>query len=1247
MNVRDTLLLACGSAESRSELHTIFEENYNMLEADNTHQAALLLEQNHSCISVILLDTTISEKIDPAMRKRIETLAITEEIPIIVLVPDINPDNINDAFDRGAIDVLPTNMDLFMLQHRVQTLVDLYRHKWHLEELVEEQADTLRQSNDIMVDALSSIIEYRSAESGQHILRIRRFTQILLEEVALNCPEYGLTETAISIISSASALHDIGKISIPDSILNKPGKLSAEEWAVMKGHALTGCRILETLGDLGNPEYLRYAHNICHYHHERWDGNGYPEGLMGDTIPICAQVVGLADAYDALTSKRVYKDAFSFQTANNMILNGECGVFSPKLLECFKAVADKFESLAKAYADGLSPNTEKIDVTLPAPQHRKGLDTLHNVQSKYQTLLHFINGTAVEVDVDQQLFHLIYNPNPELAPLSNISSFNDVAGFILNIVMPEEREDYLAFINEDIPHFLRSGMRKQIHYFHLGGRIDGQYDLYQITLLRSDFTENSNRFIIIWQKMSPAKDSSFHIQTAEKTISLPEEIRSVQIGRISFRNDNWFTLESMGEETAAVLGYSEEEIRSLHNSHLIELVMPEDRKLVRQLIHEQLEKHSDAELTYRIRQKNSPFLWLLLKTRLVTKEDGNEYLVGTVTDVHRSKMNQNRMQMDLKQYRALFANTQNVTFEWDLVNDNIIFSEHWYDIFGYEPKRRQALAELATDSHFHPDDITQIYSLIHHLQKGGQQQSIDVRIAKADGRYLWCRFQAVAVHDDDGNLVKILGLIVNIDDEKRAAKELQEKAERDSLTKLLNKNTARKQAEEYISSLAEGAPCALLLIDLDNFKSVNDNYGHMFGDTVLTSTAREIKKMFRSQDIIARIGGDEFMVLMRGISDPELVKNRCQRLLYSLQSMFRAQMPDCNVSCSIGIAMAPAHGKTYFDLFQRADQALYQVKDRGKNNFLFYNSKDISIRSRKTAVSAVNERIDSDEQPELMGSNIVQYTFNRLYESGDLESSLQDALALIGQQLNISRVYVFENTPDNKYCNNTFEWCSDGITPEIENLQMISYEEDIPTFQNNFNEQDVFYCSDISTLSKDLRDILEPQGIKSVLHCAIRDNGVFRGYVGFDDCRNKRLWTKDQVNLLTYFSQMLSALLLKKRAQDETSRYAGDLRSVLDSQNAWIYVIDPETCKLKFLNARTKELAPDVKVGMHCYKGIMGLEERCPECPAKNILQDKTAEQTMYNRQFRMRMLAEATLIQWENEDSCMLSCRKLKDEVF
>ena len=368
MNKHDTLLLGCGTSKNRKALRGILGENYNLLEAGNTRQTMMLLEQNRNCIAAVLLDITAPETLNTQSLTWQELVEQITGVPVIVITDDEKSAAVDEAFSRGASDVIPIHYNPYAMVRRLETLVELNLHKEYLEELVKEQSQILRHNNDVMVDALSSIIEYRSAESGQHILRLRQFTRALLVQVAKDCPQYGLTEEIISIISSAAALHDVGKIGIPDAILTKPGPLTEAERELMKTHTLIGCQILESLSDMGNQEYLRYAHNIAHYHHERWDGSGYPEGLSGDEIPICAQVVGLADVYDALTTNRVYKDAYAHQTAVNMILNGECGVFSGKLLECFKQVIPRFQELSRAYADGLSPETERFDVTLPEPE---------------------------------------------------------------------------------------------------------------------------------------------------------------------------------------------------------------------------------------------------------------------------------------------------------------------------------------------------------------------------------------------------------------------------------------------------------------------------------------------------------------------------------------------------------------------------------------------------------------------------------------------------------------------------------------------------------------------------------------------------------------------------------------------------------------------------------------------------------------------------------------------------------------
>ena len=425
MDKHDTLLVACGTADNRRHLRMVLQERYHLLEADNTQQMLLLLQQNIDCIAALVLDITVQEKLNRQYLQQQETKDLLDRVPVILISRGDDPELLHMGFGLGAADVIPLDYEPYAMFYRIENIVELHLHKQYLEAMVQEQANILHHSKETMVDALSSIIEYRSVESGQHILRIRQFTRLLLEEVARSCPEYGLEERSVAIISSASALHDIGKIAIPDAILTKSGPLTEEEREVMKSHAITGVRILDTLGDMADREYLRYAHNICHYHHERWDGKGYPEGLAGDDIPICAQVVGLADVYDALTTKRVYKDAFPFAKAVNMILKGDCGVFSPKLLECFKHVAEAFENLARSYADGLSPKSEVFDTTLPPPKKQEE-NSLGRVRAKYTALVHYINGLLIEVDLNRDVFHLIYNPYPELSWINNVTSVSDL-----------------------------------------------------------------------------------------------------------------------------------------------------------------------------------------------------------------------------------------------------------------------------------------------------------------------------------------------------------------------------------------------------------------------------------------------------------------------------------------------------------------------------------------------------------------------------------------------------------------------------------------------------------------------------------------------------------------------------------------------------------------------------------------------------------------------------------------------------
>ena len=791
-------------------------------------------------------------------------------------------------------------------------------------------------------------------------------------------------------------------------------------------------------------------------------------------------------------------------------------------------------------------------------------------------------------------------------------------------------------IREDIAEFLDEGLRRQSDYFRMRSPGNPAGELFEITFLRINPTDAQRRSLAV---MARKVENRGQAKEDPQVHALADAVYTCY-------NDRDFTLREVYSGARRLAGYEIDEIRTGYGGRMIELVHPEDREMVRLEFAEQLKRGTDVKLEMRLQRKDGAVQWVLNKSRLLVDETGEEYLYSAITDITHFKHTNVKLQERLNRYEIILAQTENVLFEWDVTTGRIEFSDTWQKIFGFSPIQDELRMHLADGTYFHPDDVPILFDGIGNLENGSNYEMVEVRIATVKGRYLWCRFRATAIRDAAGKLLKVSGIIINIDAEKQAERALQDRAERDSLTKLLNKEACRRQAEEYFARFPNGVSSSLLIIDLDNFKQVNDQYGHLFGDAVLTQTAREIKKLFRNQDIVARIGGDEFLVLMRGVSDQKLVESRCQQLLNILQNVFQHQKHKLPMSCSIGVALSPEHGKSYYELFKRADQALYWAKDKGKNNFVFYNEAEEKLNFQKGIVSAVNNRIDSDEEPGLADNNLVRYAFQRLYGSKNVENAINDILELVGRKMNVSRVYIFENSDDNRYCYNTFEWCNEGIAPEIQNLQGISYEEDIAGYVDMYNEQGIFYCPDIDELPENIYDIVAPQGIKSLLHCAIRDGGVFRGYIGFDECVELRYWTKEQIETLTYFAEMLSTFLLKHRKQEKVLNYAQELQTILDNQNAWIYIIDPDDCRLKYLNAKTRELAPDVRPGMRCYKALKGLDKRCPGCPSLGIRQKKNAVTKIRNDQFDLHVLAEATLIQWGGEESCLLTCRELDDEA-
>ena len=345
MNVKQKILIADDSEINRALLMEILGDGYEYLEAENGVRAVELLRE-HTDIALVLLDIMMPQMDGFDVLKVMRCYSWLDEIPVIMISAAKDTANIERAYDLGVADYMRRPFERVMVLRQVQNVLMLYAKQKRLTRLVTDQVYEKEHNSVLMISILSHVVEFRNSESGLHVMHIRTLTDLLLHQLVQKTDRYQLDESNIALISTASALHDIGKIVIPEEILNKPGRLTAEEFAIIKNHTVAGAQMLQDLGQAiaRDEPLLQVAHAICRWHHERWDGNGYPDRLKGDEIPIAAQVVALADVYDALTSERCYKHAYDHDTALRMILNGECGAFNPLLLDCLRESSEQLRT---------------------------------------------------------------------------------------------------------------------------------------------------------------------------------------------------------------------------------------------------------------------------------------------------------------------------------------------------------------------------------------------------------------------------------------------------------------------------------------------------------------------------------------------------------------------------------------------------------------------------------------------------------------------------------------------------------------------------------------------------------------------------------------------------------------------------------------------------------------------------------------------------------------------------------------
>ena len=408
---RETILIVDDSAMNRMLLSDILADTYNIIEAEDGEQAIAILQQPASEISIVVLDMVMPKVDGFGVLEAMNENRWIQFLPVVSISTESSPEFVERAYSLGVTDFINRPFDELIVIRRVSNTIKLYAKQRKLTNMVANEIFEKERNGSLMITILSHIVEFRNGESGMHVMNIGTLTEILLNQISKKDDKYYLPYAERDLIVKASALHDIGKISIPEEVLNKPGKLTDEEFEAMKQHTVIGYQMLSDLGFQDEP-LVKVSREITRWHHERYDGRGYPDGLKGDEIPLSAQIVSLADVYDALTSERVYKPAFSHEKAIQMILNGECGAFNPLLLECLVEAQDAIrQGLAQpnrafnSYEDlkSIAPaiqDAETLDVTEYA------LDQLENEREKNHFLTEISRQLQFDYNKSLDLLHI-------------------------------------------------------------------------------------------------------------------------------------------------------------------------------------------------------------------------------------------------------------------------------------------------------------------------------------------------------------------------------------------------------------------------------------------------------------------------------------------------------------------------------------------------------------------------------------------------------------------------------------------------------------------------------------------------------------------------------------------------------------------------------------------------------------------------------------------------------------------------
>lgn len=647
----------------------------------------------------------------------------------------------------------------------------------------------------------------------------------------------------------------------------------------------------------------------------------------------------------------------------------------------------------------------------------------------------------------------------------------------------------------------------------------------------------------------------------------------------------------MNEGLFRMLGYSRAQgMRYLKMTEMN--IIPDDLPIYRQGIADVLKDDGAVDVEFRTVTGSGGLRWLHVRGNLYSREEDKYIILTVIHDITERKNVEEELNRQAERLHILSEAEGEKIIDYNAKTDVMVIKESNDHGFGGERIWNNWMEQSDTTM-IYEEDAAYYKSVFRGLLVSPKHETIEYRTRRFDGEFIWYQANLTSLLGPEGYVTRVVGRMINIHAKKLKEMELLLRAEKDALTGVYNKGAAMQLIQNAIHESKDGVLNALMIIDLDNFKEVNDLLGHAKGDKVLQDVAAALSDIFRGGDIVGRIGGDEFVVFMKNLSLISEADFSANNVVKQVDYSFDHESQQIHLTCSVGVAIFPYHGSDYEELFDKADKAVYTVKANGKYGCRIYDAATTMVyhANRKNRTYVPGNGME-------MRRNIEDLVMQVLYEDKIKESALKSAIELITAEYHFHRGYVCgnETLPISRMVRFTAPGYENGReTQEHYELKGVVSE----ILYESFRKATVIHVYDLESV--EMHDYFLTEGIKSMLYYPITSHGAFQGAIIFENHEDVQLeFSEGEMEEIRSLMRILEAHILQVGLMERLPDFVAQI-AIFDNLDSFVYIVNPDTYELNFINKKVLMSTPEVKIGDICYKALQGRESPCENCVLRRL----------------------------------------------